>query len=509
MAELLDGLSFADGPFRIAPTDLATYVRLDQCERYLRLQLYTRNSGDGFLKEYDVAPQSLPSLLTGSGATFENDIVEQLRGQMPVRNCSSASKENGSRSPDNSLICQTLRGLAAGDRIALVQPRVVSTVGDWAMRGDIDLLLLDRDDAGIARVLVIDMKSSVTSSVEHRLQVACYMVMLRELFIQRGIAVAAIDIGIVYRGADDPIRLSPEERLVEAQRRTAAADRLGISGACLDLVADPTPYLDVVDDLALARNSTAWRAIKRPFDQTSFELTSACDGCLYNEFCLKRTRELDDLSLLPNITVAAKRALHAVGITKTIELAKLEEPASRTIAGVTRKIMAPVAGKESVCQALSANRAIGGRLEELVSRARRYQSSLGERFVVGNDITGAGYGSLPFSDVEHDPNLVRIYLDVQRDYLHDRLYLVSALIQGCTDGEPTESQRHVVLELSERAPVSAEIERDLLLAFYRRRLQGRRRCSGSECRRRAENPAPSHLLQPGRVDASAQGACPA
>ncbi len=353
MAELLDGSSFGDGPLRIAPTDLATYVRLDQCERFLRLQLFTRNAGDGFLKEYDVAPQSLPSLLTGSGATFENEIVEQLRGQMPVRDCSPASKENGSRSPDNSLICQTLRGLSAGERVALVQPRVVSNVGNWALRGDIDLLLLERDQTGVVRVLVIDMKSSVTSRVEHRLQVACYLVMLRELFFQRGIEVAAIDIGIVYRGADDPIRLSPEERLIEEQRRVAAAERLGISGACLDLIADPTPYLDVVDDLALARNSIASRAIERPFDETSFELTSACDGCLYNEFCLKRTRERDDLSLLPNVTVAAKRAMHAAGITKTIELARLEEPANRTIAGVTRRIMAPLAGKESVCQGLS------------------------------------------------------------------------------------------------------------------------------------------------------------
>src|SRR5215204_1645540 len=237
MAELLDGSSFANSPLRIAPTDLATYVRLDQCERYLRLQLFTRNAGEGFLKEYDVAPQSLPSLLTGSGATFEVEIVEQLRGQMTVRDCSPSSKKNGSRTPDNSVICEALRGLNAGECIALIQPRLVTTVGDWAMRGDIDLLLLDRDADGIARVLVIDMKSSVTSRVEHRLQVACYLVMLRELFIQRGIAIAAIDIGIVYRGADDPIRLSPEERLMEAQRRLAAADRLGLSGACLDLIA--------------------------------------------------------------------------------------------------------------------------------------------------------------------------------------------------------------------------------------------------------------------------------
>src|SRR3954470_14854387 len=124
MAELLDGSSFANGPLRIAPTDLATYVRLNQCERFLRLQLFTRNSGDGFLREYDVAPQSLPSLLTGSGASFEDEIVEQLRGQMTIRDCSPSSKKNGSRTPDNSVICEALRGLDADECVALIQPRL-------------------------------------------------------------------------------------------------------------------------------------------------------------------------------------------------------------------------------------------------------------------------------------------------------------------------------------------------------------------------------------------------
>ena len=35
-----------------------------------------------------------------------------------------------------------------------------------------------------------------------------------------------------------------------------------------------------------------------------------------------------------------------------------------------------------------------------------------------------------------NPNLVRIYLDAQHDYLEDRVYLLGALVVACKDGTP-------------------------------------------------------------------------
>ena len=35
-----------------------------------------------------------------------------------------------------------------------------------------------------------------------------------------------------------------------------------------------------------------------------------------------------------------------------------------------------------------------------------------------------------------NPNLVRIYLDAQQDYLEDRVYLLGALVVACKDGTP-------------------------------------------------------------------------
>ena len=60
---------------------------------------------------------------------------------------------------------------------------------------------------------------------------------------------------------------------------------------------------------------------------------------------------------------------------------------------------------------------VGPRLEELVHRARRYRDWRGDRIDALRYIPSKGYGSLPYSDAEHNPNLVKIYIDAQHDYL--------------------------------------------------------------------------------------------
>src|SRR5882724_6825248 len=60
----------ASQPLRLTPTDVSQFVRLEQCERYLRFRLAER-AGQDFMKEYDVTPQRITPLLSLSGHTFE------------------------------------------------------------------------------------------------------------------------------------------------------------------------------------------------------------------------------------------------------------------------------------------------------------------------------------------------------------------------------------------------------------------------------------------------------
>ena len=74
-----------------------------------------------------------------------------------------------------------------------------------------------------------------------------------------------------------------------------------------------------------AIRSTARRVIDESFAAIPFHLTYKCDGCLYNEFCMKRSAEMDDLSLLPHLTEQDKRALRRNGIATPGDLVALKD----------------------------------------------------------------------------------------------------------------------------------------------------------------------------------------
>src|SRR5919107_5351252 len=66
------------GRVRISPTDVSQFIRLDQCERYLRLRLHERSAGLRFMYDFGVAPQSIPPLLTQSGEQFEQGVERTM-----------------------------------------------------------------------------------------------------------------------------------------------------------------------------------------------------------------------------------------------------------------------------------------------------------------------------------------------------------------------------------------------------------------------------------------------
>src|SRR5438105_3765175 len=67
----------ADRPLRLTPTDVSLFVRLEQCERFLRFRLAER-AGQKFMEEYEVIPQRITPLLSLSGSTFEEGVEADL-----------------------------------------------------------------------------------------------------------------------------------------------------------------------------------------------------------------------------------------------------------------------------------------------------------------------------------------------------------------------------------------------------------------------------------------------
>jgi hypothetical protein len=418
-AELL-ALDAADAR-QISPTDISQFIRLEQCQRYLRLRLHERVHGLRFLRDYGVAPQSIPPLLTRSGARFEDAVERAVRARFATRNFAADPAARG-RDHDNDEVLLLARVLEGGHALVLFQPRLEVELGGWRIRGDVDLLRLERDRDGGLHLLIADMKSSTAARVEHRLQVAFYLEMLNALLDRAGMPYASLDMGILYRGPADGASDDAERERQTAQR--AASERLfGVEGALFELIEDADDYRGSVRDLVTGPSSVAERVAGAHFDAIPFHLTYKCDGCLYNEFCMKRSAERDELSLLPHLTAQEKTALERCGVATVGEVAALKELAPAP-PGQQSTELVPAPGKGALIARLGTTWPVGPRLDELIHRARYYRRFKGDRIAALGYIPSKGYGSLPYCDAEQNPNLVRIYVDAQHDYLHDRIYLL-------------------------------------------------------------------------------------
>ena len=111
------------GERRISPTDIAQFIRLGQCRRYLRLRLYERSGGRGFMARYGVAPQAIGPLFTRSGAEFEERVQARVRARFPdrVRDLAAEAGHAAERPHDNRVVVQAACDVRPGEPLFLFQ----------------------------------------------------------------------------------------------------------------------------------------------------------------------------------------------------------------------------------------------------------------------------------------------------------------------------------------------------------------------------------------------------
>jgi hypothetical protein len=421
------------------------------------------------MTDYGVSPQAIPPLLTRSGQTFEEHIEASVRTHSTVINFSTEVTNPGQRIHDNEHVVALARDLPPGQHLFLFQVRLLASLDGWLMRGDIDILRLERDHAGTLHLLIADMKSSTSVKVEHRLQVAFYHAMLSAVFNQHNVPYASMTIGILYRGASHlGAALSPEQQSTLEAQHQAALDLFDVDDALLEIVPDQQAYLQAVEDLVTGPTSTAHQLLTQPIEATPYHLTYKCDGCLYNEFCMKWSAEHDDLSLVPHITALDKEALRRQGVHTVSDLAALKEfQPTGNGAPPTELQSAPT--KQSTVRRVAATWPVGPHIDELVHRAKRYRKwkkDSTQPYALSY-IPSKGHGSLPYCDATHNPNLVRVYIDAQHDYLNDRIYMLGALVSACVGGKDDPARRRSIVHITDDAPDTDEKEAQLFVDWVR------------------------------------------
>src|SRR6516165_4918132 len=229
-------------PLRLTPTDVSQFVRLEQCERFLRFRLAER-AGQKFMEDYGVTPQRITPLLSLSGHEFEEGIERALGSYFRTVHYAAKASQDHNRPANNRQVITEARKLKPGKSVLLFQPRLEVELAGWLLRGDLDLVRLERQADGTLSVLIGDMKSTVEVKVEHRLQVAFYNLMLERLFEKDGIAHQPIQMAILFRPPADP---TPEEQIELQPLKDAARQTFDLDDALLEVVADPKAYIQSV-----------------------------------------------------------------------------------------------------------------------------------------------------------------------------------------------------------------------------------------------------------------------
>ena len=445
-------------PLRITPTDVSSFVRLEQCERFLRFRLAER-AGVRFMEDYGVAPQRLAPLLSLSGREFEEGVEKDIAAQFRAVHYSAKYSGDHNRPANNTEVVAEVKSLPVGQTVVLFQARLHVEVEGWLMRGDVDVLRFEQDGQGQLQILIADMKSTVEVKVEHRLQVAFYAIMLERLLTDSGVKCDEVQIGILFR---PPTSTTTEQEVeVLPPLRDAAKKWFKLDAVLLEVVGDQEAYRRSARDLVTAPDSTARRVATTDFDSLPFCLSYKCDGCLYNEWCMKDSAEHEDLSLLPFMTGVEKEALRRAGVGTIKALAALKDlsPAGE---------LAVAAGREAVVRQLAATWPVGPRLDELIHRAKQFRKSVRRDGTAAlGYIPGKGQSSLPACTASLNPDLIRIFVEAQHDHLNDRLWSLATLVVGAKGGQMAPTRRRFVVTTTDSTPTDADQELDLFVAWTR------------------------------------------
>ncbi|MFN7972314.1 MAG: AAA domain-containing protein [Acidobacteriota bacterium] len=365
---------------RIDATGLADYVRLGSCERNLWYRLHPDET-KAIVEDYGVEIPGISPLLAQKGFEHERDVIAAFEAQrghevrdltgMAVEVTLAALAERGSRP---LLLAQaSVRGLLA--------PHVEG-------RGIADLIEIRRDPDDRVRLAIMDMKRSRSDKVEHRLQVAFYAVLLRGMARDAGVALSELT-GAILRPGVEPSRfeLPPWEECI-AILATGAVRRVGAASR----------------------------------EEATYHLAPRCDGCRMSAVCFREAAITRSLSLVPFLTLPEMHALQAAGVRTVDELAELKvlDPAARSLS------ISP--GKEAIVEAVASSWPVAANIDLHVQRARAASKRLGGDVAALPRLLDAPFGTLPSREAH--PDLVQVFLDVQYDYVEDRLWALAAEVVG-------------------------------------------------------------------------------
>lgn len=372
-------------PFRLNATDLASFVRLQFCPRYLGFR-----SGKGDKK--------VERLLRDH--PLNADPTYQEKGLLAEKALAGELESQGFRhveAPDWDAWRQHLSLASPGERLYARQVAVEARHGGFLLMGRLDFVLLDWRGEGPA-VRVVEAKATRKDRTHHHIQLALYALILGSSPPTRGGKEVPLEFILV--------RMDPGTGQLESPLRPLSqGDTELLEQALADVRALLAPggpveaILQAEDPLGLP-----------------YLLNARCDACPYSPVCLLTGQEGLHLELL-GLKGDALAALREAGLGNLRALAEAKPQA----------LAQALAGMETPLPPEHLQKKAQARLAGLVSQEERQQRGWYPLLRLEN----TGFGRLPPHRIGEAP-LVRVYLVVEPDLLEER---INALVAHVALGE--------------------------------------------------------------------------
>ncbi len=405
---------------QIIVTDIGEYIDKGSCARNLKLRLDKGQEARKF-PFFPTVRKPLNPILAMSGQRLEDQWADAFARTMTLVNPPRPDNKKGEMTWTEFL--KVIELTPPGEAVFAREVEISRPIGVFLVSGRMDFVLFHWD--GQTPVLrIVECKASRKDKTYHRIQLAAYRLMVQEAL-------------------DEEVLLNTGTAFKELRLESVVARIDENTDQNQDALAIPSLDLEEeMDDLRqlLSQNGPFVRIAGTQLENLNYRLEPKCDSCMYCPICLPesaRNRRIE----LTGIDHSAVNILVENGVKSIDALADLDQSSEKA---------------QLLCRSSGFNMDLG----DLIVKAKARRSTLKDRKEGDWGVIlrpNPGKGQLPEYQSGTNPRLVRIYLNVEYEYIENRLAALSAHV---TDSElPLVTRTEKVDEKNRYDPVPVELDR--------------------------------------------------
>jgi hypothetical protein len=393
-------------------TNVGEFVRFESCERRAKLAL-NRKSLDEELPFAERLFNPLDPVLREEGRKREDRWDQTLRDNGLRKFSGPAVGEEGDNEdpsgadgsddhPSFKDFREEFATLSQGQRGYGREVPIEGRIGAFEIGGRMDFLIVRWDD-GRPILRVVECKSSRKDRTYHRVQVAIYLMLVRQHLVNEPLQIGNFTIN------EDNVQERTECVVARIDETTNENQRI------LELEPLDTERLEADVDRLLSEDGPFARVVRTDLENLDYQLGPKCDGCVFNVHCFPESARRRKLHLI-GIDPSNIRALQRVGVHTIDDLAELDD-------------------QEAISQ-LRRDQEFTESIVDLIQRAAVRRVTLPPRendtgeavdpdaYEVERRTTQAT-SQLPEHEIQGD-RLIRVYMSVNYDYVENRIGALAA-----------------------------------------------------------------------------------